>query len=100
MEKLAQRAVVPLAAAGLPVPCFAVSCQSSTRDPSGTKSNPSTNGKGAKLAAVDPVGSSRAEPSEINRPKTSQTVFKKGGIQGEIAKPWPLCLRNLPHSGD
>jgi hypothetical protein len=45
LEKRAQRAVVPLAAAGLPVACFAVSCQSSPPDPSGAESNQSTDGK-------------------------------------------------------
>jgi hypothetical protein len=67
LEKRAQRAVVPLAAAGLPVACFAVSCQLDPRDLSGTKS---TSPPMAKLAALEPVGSCRTEPSEINQAKT------------------------------
>jgi hypothetical protein len=40
----------------------------------------------AKLAAVEPVGSSRTESSESNRAKEQSNCVQKVGIQGESLK--------------
>jgi hypothetical protein len=34
----------------------------------------------AKLAAVEPIGSSRTEPSEINRTEEQSNSVQKGGM--------------------